>query len=100
EGRVQSTRAAVPVLGEAREDWKILRAVSEVLGRPLPYDTREQLQVRLEDVAPHFATEGSLEAPVWLNGQYIKALDTKSSAAGASGVLRSTISNFFMTDAI
>jgi NADH dehydrogenase (ubiquinone) Fe-S protein 1 len=30
EGRVQETRAAVPVAGEAREDWKILRALSEV----------------------------------------------------------------------
>lgn len=30
EGRVQQTRAAVPVLGDAREDWKIVRALSEV----------------------------------------------------------------------
>lgn len=100
EGRVQATRAAVPVIGEAREDWKILRAVSEVVGKPLPYDTREQLQARLADVAPHFARKESVEAPVWLNGQFIKALDAKSSAAAASGVLRSPISNFFMTDAI
>ncbi len=32
EGRVQQTRAAVPVLGDAREDWKIVRALSEVRG--------------------------------------------------------------------
>lgn len=100
EGRVQATRTAVPLIGEAREDWKILRAVSEVLGKPLPYDTREQLQARLTDVAPHFARKESIEAPVWLNGQFIKSLDAKSSAAAASGVLRSPISNFFMTDAI
>ncbi len=30
EGRVQQTRTAVPVLGDAREDWKIIRALSEV----------------------------------------------------------------------
>jgi len=30
EGRVQQTRAAVPVVGDAREDWKIVRALSEV----------------------------------------------------------------------
>lgn len=100
EGRVQSTRAAVPILGEGREDWKILRAVSEVMGKPLPYDTREQLQARLADVAPHLGSRHAVEAPVWLNGQYIKSLDAKSSAASASGVLRSTIDNFFMTDAI
>lgn len=30
EGRVQQTRAAVPMVGDAREDWKIVRALSEV----------------------------------------------------------------------
>ena len=40
EGCVQQTRAAVPTAGDAREDWKIIRALSEVLGAPLPYDTR------------------------------------------------------------
>lgn len=30
EGRVQQTRAAVPMVGDAREDWKIIRALSEV----------------------------------------------------------------------
>lgn len=40
EGRVQTTRAAVPTVGDAREDWKIVRALSEVLGAQLPYDTR------------------------------------------------------------
>ena len=32
EGRVQQTRTAVPVVGDAREDWKIVRALSEVSG--------------------------------------------------------------------
>lgn len=35
---------AVPVPGDGRDDWKILRAASEVLGKKLPYDT---LEVRL-----------------------------------------------------
>jgi NADH dehydrogenase/NADH:ubiquinone oxidoreductase subunit G len=30
EGRVQQTRTAVPLVGDAREDWKIVRALSEV----------------------------------------------------------------------
>uniref|UniRef100_A0A383VYH3 Uncharacterized protein n=1 Tax=Tetradesmus obliquus TaxID=3088 RepID=A0A383VYH3_TETOB len=100
EGRVQATRAAVPLVGDAREDWKILRAVSEVLGRPLPYDTRDQLQQRLAQVAPHFARLQSVEAPVWLNGQYVKAMGAQAAAAPAGGVLKSPINNFFMTDAI
>jgi NADH dehydrogenase (ubiquinone) Fe-S protein 1 len=90
----------VPLIGNAREDWKILRAVSEVVGKPLPYDTREQLQQRLAEVAPHFARLQSVEAPVWLNGQYVKALAARAAAAPAAGVLKSPIDNFFMTDAI
>jgi NADH dehydrogenase (ubiquinone) Fe-S protein 1 len=49
-------------------------------------------------VAPHFARKAVVEAPVWMNGQYVKALGSSSKAAG--GVLKSTIDNFFMTDAI
>jgi NADH-quinone oxidoreductase subunit G len=39
-------RACYPP-GEAREDWAILRALSERLGKPLPYDTLEQVRARL-----------------------------------------------------
>jgi NADH dehydrogenase (ubiquinone) Fe-S protein 1 len=101
EGRVQATRAAVPLVGDAREDWKILRAVSEVVGAPLPYDTPAQLSARLAEVAPHFARKAVVETPVWMNGQYVKAMaDSSSSSKAAGGVLKTTIDNFFMTDAI
>ena len=42
EGRVQMTRAATNIPGAARDDWKIIRAVSEILGKPLPYDVVER----------------------------------------------------------
>lgn len=100
EGRVQHTRAAVPLVGDARDDWKILRAVSEVVGKPLPYDTREQLLGRLAEVAPHLSRAQGVEAPVWLNGQYVKAIEAKAAGRPEAGVLKSTIDNFFMTDAI
>ncbi|MCS6855441.1 MAG: NADH-quinone oxidoreductase subunit NuoG, partial [Elioraea sp.] len=47
EGRVQTTERAVFAPGEAREDWKILRALSDALGQPLPYDSLEELRARL-----------------------------------------------------
>jgi NADH dehydrogenase (ubiquinone) Fe-S protein 1 len=104
EGRVQATRAAVPLCGDAREDWKVLRALSEVARVPLPYDSREQLLGRLAELAPHLGRKASVEAPVWLNGQYIKALQASkqqgSSSSSSSDVLRSPIENFYMTDAI
>ncbi|MBK1656710.1 NADH-quinone oxidoreductase subunit NuoG [Paracraurococcus ruber] len=55
EGRVQRGRLAVHPPGEAREDWKILRAASEALGKRLPYDSLDAVRARLEAANPVFA---------------------------------------------
>ncbi|MBN9066752.1 MAG: molybdopterin-dependent oxidoreductase, partial [Rhizobiales bacterium] len=47
EGRVQMTNRAGFAPGQAKEDWAILRALSDVLGRRLPFDSLAQLRVRL-----------------------------------------------------
>jgi len=53
EGRAQmSTRAAFPP-GDAREDWAILRALSDVLGVKLPYDSLAQLRQLMFAAHPH-----------------------------------------------
>jgi len=53
EGRVQmAARAAFPP-GEAREDWAIVRALSDVLGRKLPYDSLSALRAALFKAYPH-----------------------------------------------
>ncbi|HUD50786.1 NADH-quinone oxidoreductase subunit NuoG [Parvibaculum sp.] len=55
EGRVQrGQRAAFPP-GDAREDWAILRALSDALGATLPYDKIEQVRAAIVADAPHFA---------------------------------------------
>ena len=55
EGRVQQAgRAAFPP-GEAKEDWTILRALSDVLGARLPYDNRPALLKALVADVTHFA---------------------------------------------
>jgi NADH-quinone oxidoreductase subunit G len=54
EGRVQRGQFAVHPPGDAREDWKILRAFSAYVERPLPYDDLEALRARLEAVNPVF----------------------------------------------
>ncbi|GFR43009.1 hypothetical protein Agub_g4009 [Astrephomene gubernaculifera] len=102
EGRVQQTRTAVPVLGNAREDWRIVRALSEVVGKRLPYDDHAAVRARLAEVAPHFANINSVETPVWLNGEYVKGVEqlAKEAPVQASVPLASTIENFYMTDAI
>jgi len=49
-----TARAIFPP-GEAREDWKIIRALSGVLGRPLPFNNIAELRARLFAACPHLA---------------------------------------------
>jgi NADH-quinone oxidoreductase subunit G len=60
EGRVQRGYMATHPPGEAREDWKIIRALSGHVGHTLPYDTIEALRARLQQVNPVFANLGFL----------------------------------------
>jgi len=89
EGRVQlGVRAGFPP-GDAREDWAILRALSERIGKTLPYDTLEQVRARLVAVNKIFAALDQQSVGNW-------------GAFGKSGVLSdapfvSPIANFYMT---
>jgi NADH-quinone oxidoreductase subunit G len=53
EGRVQLARRAAYPPGDAREDWAIIRALSEVVGRPLPFNNLHELHLRLYKDVPH-----------------------------------------------
>ncbi len=55
EGRVQLANRAGFAPGEAKEDWAILRALSDVLGKKLPFDSLAQLRAKLVAEFPHFA---------------------------------------------
>jgi len=58
EGRVQYSEKAVDPPGDAREDWAIFRALSSVLGAPLPFDSFGELRQRLYADHPAFAESG------------------------------------------
>jgi NADH-quinone oxidoreductase subunit G len=58
EGRVQRGYRALFAPGEAREDWRIIRAFSEVMGQVLPYDDLDGVRARLEQANPVFARAG------------------------------------------
>ncbi len=58
EGRVQRGSRAVFPPGEAREDWTIFRALSDVLGKRLPYDDLTALRARIAGEWPVLASEG------------------------------------------
>ncbi|MGE5201067.1 MAG: NADH-quinone oxidoreductase subunit NuoG, partial [Acidobacteriota bacterium] len=65
EGRVQLGRRAVFPPGDAREDWKILRALSELLGHKLPYDSLAQLRTHLAKANPVFAAADRVTPAAW-----------------------------------
>jgi NADH-quinone oxidoreductase subunit G len=65
EGRVQLGRRAVYPPGEAREDWRILRALSEFVGQKLPYDSLPQLRQHLVALHPAFAEVDDLTPATW-----------------------------------
>lgn len=61
EGRVQFTSIAVTSPGDAREDWTILRALSEVYGKSLPYESLESIRKRMVQVCPSFSSPWQIE---------------------------------------
>jgi NADH-quinone oxidoreductase subunit G len=63
EGRVQYSEKAVDPPGDARPDWSILRALSDALGRPLPFDSHAELRGRLFADHPEFARPGLVHFP-------------------------------------
>jgi NADH-quinone oxidoreductase subunit G len=92
EGRVQRGFPATFPPGDAREDWKILRALADHLKLRLPYDTLAQLRARLPQASPVFATLGKAQPGQW--GGFGKAgpLDPAPFV--------SPVDNFYMTDPV
>lgn len=100
EGRTQVGRTAVPPPGAAREDWKIIRALSEVVGQPLPYDDVLQLRDRMWDVSPTLVRYDEVETPsadVTRAGLEFLA---SSKASPSSDTLKKPVQDFYRTDPI
>ena len=92
EGRVQMGRRAVAPPGEAREDWAILRALSDALGRSLGYNNLGDVRARLVAVNPVFDRVDELTAAPWG--------DFGGGEQPASGTFGAVIDNFYQTDPI
>jgi NADH-quinone oxidoreductase subunit G len=89
EGRVQLGRRAGYPPGDAREDWAILRALSERLGKTLPYDELAQVRARLVAVNRTFAAIDQQAPGTW--GPFGETGTTSDAP------LVSTVANFYMT---
>ena len=94
EGRVQRTQKAVFAPGDAREDWTILRALSDVLGKTLPFDSLVELRAVISKDHPHMA---NLDA---------KPNETLQAAEGVvafnieGGGIQPAVTDFYTTNAI
>ncbi|XP_034007150.1 NADH-ubiquinone oxidoreductase 75 kDa subunit, mitochondrial [Trematomus bernacchii] len=101
EGRSQHTRLAVSAPGMAREDWKIIRAVSELAGVTLPYDSVEEVRSRLAEVSPNLVRYDDVE-----EANYFKQANELAQAVNqeliASPLVPPQLSakDFYMTDSI
>jgi NADH-quinone oxidoreductase subunit G len=60
EGRPQTARRALYPPGDAREDWAIIRALSEILGATLPFNSLDELHRQLYEAAPHLRRIGRI----------------------------------------
>ncbi|MEO7826999.1 MAG: NADH-quinone oxidoreductase subunit NuoG, partial [Allosphingosinicella sp.] len=92
EGRVQLSEFAVHPPGEAREDWTILRALSDVLGKTLPFDNLSQLRSAIAAEVPRLGIAGL--SPVGPLPAFIGA------APGVSGPIAYPIEDFYLTNPI
>ncbi len=106
EGRAQRAEAAHFPYGQAREDWRILRAFSDVIGKPLPYDSLEALRRRMESLSPVFAAPGMIVPASWPPVSLPPVSGTDASDASAEEGAMSpepfvpAVSNYYMTDPI
>ena len=94
EGRVQlGDRAAFPP-GAAREDWAILRALSEAIGHKLPFDSLNALRVALYRAHPMFALVDAIPESPALDMAFL------STASPGKAAFANAVGDFYLTNPI
>jgi NADH-quinone oxidoreductase subunit G len=91
EGRVQRGDRAVFPPGDAREDWAIFRALSEVLGNKLPFDSLDQLREQMAAEIPALGRINDIAAFEW---------KVPNMPSWATGEIAYPIQDFYLTNAI
>ena len=96
DGRPQQSRSCLSSPGFSQDDWMVIRALSEEVGTPLPYDTIEELRTRIAEMAPHLIKFDVIEGSGF--EKLAHAPNGNSSLNGTP--LVENVDNFYMTDAI
>jgi NADH-quinone oxidoreductase subunit G len=96
EGRAQmANRAGFPP-GEAREDWAIIRALSDVLGKKLPYDSLGALRQAIFKAVPHLMRLDQIAAG---NAADLKALTGRGGNV-EKVPFKTVVADFYLTNPI
>ncbi len=96
EGRPQMTQRASYPPGDAREDWAILRALSDQLGSTLPWNTLDELRAHMYRLAPQLMRLDQRAA-----ADVAELADlAKAEGAMSSEAFRSPVTDFYMTNPI
>ncbi len=93
EGRIQQTRMATLPPGEAKEDWRIIRALSELLGKTLSFSNQHQLQQMISKKHPVFQQKNIVAVEGWVMGSGRLGNITPAP-------LKDAVVNYYMTDPI
>ncbi len=93
EGRLQEAKASVAPLMNAKEDWKVFRHLSGELGKPLPFNSLEELRAHVLKKCPNYKYNNCIApAEKWV------------SIAGADKLLKKsfveTVTNFYKSNEI
>ncbi|MBC8050167.1 MAG: NADH-quinone oxidoreductase subunit G [Chitinophagales bacterium] len=96
EGRVQMAERAVFPPGDAREDWTIIRALSDHLGKTLGYDNLGELRAAMYQAHPHLA---ALDAILPGKMADIKTLE-KAKTKPSERPFRNVVDDFYQTNPI
>lgn len=91
EGRVQRSEKAVFAPGDAREDWSIFRALADVCGVSLGFDSFHALRTAMAAAVPALGAEGVADY-----GWTIPGLPT----GNPTGAIPSPVKDFYLTNAI
>ncbi|CAH1788598.1 unnamed protein product [Owenia fusiformis] len=101
EGRAQKTQLAVTPPGIARTDWKILRALSEILGKTLPYESLKEVRHRMTEIAPNLTRYNDVEEANYFKQSNELSKGVKSQLANEPlSPPQQNLSDFYMTDPI
>jgi NADH-quinone oxidoreductase subunit G len=96
EGRPQMAKRAAFAPGDARDDWAILRALSDAIGHRLPWDSLSQLRQQMFKAHPHLA---KLDQIVPADAKELAKL-SKLGGEAKRTAFKSPVTDFYLTNPI